>query len=908
MRTGSQRKIEVLARPVLVLFAASLVMVLTAGTLTAQVTNQDPHGRSVRTANYTLAAQWTSARLSSRLHSTSVNPGWLEHSDRFWYRYETPAGANWYLVDPARKTRAPLFDIVKMAADLSRLTQDPYDHQHLPINRFEFIDDDEAIRFSVESTRPAAEDTAKAAESDTTEGERSSRNQTYRPTEKTLWFRYDLTSQHLTRLEDFEEEESELRWATFSPDSTVVLFARNHNLWMMERSEYDSLKAFEKEKEENRGARGTRGQRGQRGQQEEGEEEQEEEQEEEELEVEEVQLTTDGEEYYSYAGRSYERMNTAEYDSTERVRCGRVIWAPDSSKFSLSRTDQREVNDLWVINSLANPRPTLETYRYAMPGEENMPQTEVWVFDIASREQTRINVELYKDQSVSIYSKRRDPTIRTPQPSIWMSENSQELWFSRQSRDMHKVDVCVADVETGEVRVVIEERLNTYIETQGLVMFKDRNEMIWWSERDGWGHYYLYGTDGTLKRQLTSGPWSCRGITGIDKDEGVIFFSANAREAGEDPYFTHFYRIGLDGRGLKLLNPGNFSHSARMDPHNRYFVDTFSRVDTVPKSVLFDADGQQLMELEEADLSQLMAAGYQFPEAFVAKADDGITDLYGVLYKPFDFDPAKQYPIIAYVYPGPQTESVAKSFSTNSTTTSLAQFGFIVITLGNRGGHPARSKWYHNYSYGDLRDYGLADKKAVIEQLAVRHSFVDINRVGIFGHSGGGFMSTAALLVYPDFFKVAVSSSGNHENNIYNTRWSEKHHGVTEIINADGTVSFEYDIDKNSELAANLKGHLLLTTGDIDNNVHPGGTIRMANALIQAGKRFDLFIFPGARHGYGGMSNYFSWLRADYFCKHLLGDYATNVDMIELIREQDQSPDGGRRSGGTVNRGGGRGG
>lgn len=908
MRTGSQRKTAVLARPVLVLFAATLVMVMTAGDLTAQETNQNPHGRSVRTANYTLAAQWTSARLSSRLHSTSVNPGWLEHSDRFWYRYETPAGANWYIVDPARKTRVPLFSTVRMAADLSRLTQDPYDHQHLPISRFEFIDDDEAIRFSVKSTRPAAEDTAKAAESDTTEGERSSRNKVFRPTEKTLWFRYELSSRRLTRLEDYEEPEDELRWATFSPDSTVVLFARNHNLWMMERSGYDSLKAFEKEKEESGGARGTRGQRGQRDQQVEGEEEQEEEQEEEELEVEEFKLTTDGEEYYSYAGSSYQRMNTAEFDEDERVRCGRVIWTPDGSRFTLSRTDQREVKDLWVINSLANPRPTLETYRYAMPGEEELPQTEVWVFDIADSSQTRINVELYKDQTVSIYSKRRDPTIRTPQPSIWMSENSQELWFSRQSRDMHKVDVCVADVETGEVRVVIEERLNTYIEMQGLVMLKDRNELIWWSERDGWGHYYLYGTDGTMKRQLTSGPWACRGITGIDEDEGVIFFSANAREAGEDPYFTHFYRIGLDGRGLNLLNPGNFSHSARMDPHNRYFVDTFSRVDTTPKSVLFNADGQQLMELEEADLSQLMAAGYQFPEAFVAKADDGITDLYGVMYKPFDFDPAMQYPIIAYVYPGPQTESVAKSFSTNSTTTSLAQFGFIVITLGNRGGHPARSKWYHNYSYGDLRDYGLADKKAVIEQLAVRHSFVDIDRVGIFGHSGGGFMSTAALLVYPDFFKVAVSSSGNHENNIYNKWWSEKHHGVTEIINADGTVSFEYDIDKNSELAANLKGHLLLTTGDIDNNVHPGGTIRMANALIQAGKRFDLFIFPGARHGYGNRGNYFSWLRADYFCKHLLGDYATSVDMIELIREQDQSPDGGRRSGGTVNRGGGRGG
>ncbi|MCK4349799.1 MAG: S9 family peptidase, partial [Candidatus Krumholzibacteria bacterium] len=437
----------------------------------------------------------------------------------------------------------------------------------------------------------------------------------------------------------------------------------------------------------------------------------------------------------------------------------------------------------------------------------------------------------------------------------------------------------------------------TYIEMQRLEYLEESNELIWWSERDGWGHYYLYGTDGTLKKQITSGPFSCRRISEIDQKSGVIFFSANAREPGEDPYYTHFYRVNLNGSGLRLLNPGNFSHSASMDESMKYFVDNFSRVDTVPKSILYDARGQQLVELEEADLSRLFEAGYQFPEPFRVKADDDITDLYGVMYKPFDLDETKQYPIIAYVYPGPQTESVGKTFSTNSTTTSLAQFGFIVITVGNRGGHPTRSKWYHNYSYGDLRDYGLADKKTTIEQLAHRYPFIDSDRVGIFGHSGGGFMSTAAMLVYPDFFKVAVSSSGNHENNIYNKWWSEKHHGVTEVINEKGEVAFEYDIDKNSELAANLKGRLLLVHGDIDNNVHPANTLRLARALIRANKRFDLFIFPGARHGFGDMNNYFFWLRADYFCKHLLGDYSSSVNMIELSREQDQSPDRGRRGG-----------
>jgi dipeptidyl aminopeptidase/acylaminoacyl peptidase len=305
-------------------------------------------------------------------------------------------------------------------------------------------------------------------------------------------------------------------------------------------------------------------------------------------------------------------------------------------------------------------------------------------------------------------------------------------------------------------------------------------------------------------------------------------------------------------------------------------------------------------------VSALLEVGFQYPEPFTVKADDGITDLYGVMYKPFDFDPARKYPIIAYVYPGPQTESVSKTFSPRSQSITLAQMGFVVIEVGNRGGHPQRSKWYHNYGYGNLRDYGLSDKKAAIEQLARKHSWIDLNKVGIYGHSGGGFMSTAAMLVYPDFFKVAVSSSGNHENNIYNRWWSEKHHGVKEVADKDGKVKFEYDIEKNSELAKNLKGHLLLVTGDIDDNVHPANTLRMADALIKANKRFDIFIMTGQRHGYGDMADYFFWLRADYFAKHLLGTSADTVDVIELTREKEQV--GGKRPPASTTGGRGRGG
>ncbi len=308
----------------------------------------------------------------------------------------------------------------------------------------------------------------------------------------------------------------------------------------------------------------------------------------------------------------------------------------------------------------------------------------------------------------------------------------------------------------------------------------------------------------------------------------------------------------------------------------------------MPKAVLKDNLGNVVMDLETADLSLLMATGYKFPEPFKVKADDGVTDIYGVMYKPFDFNPNKKYPIIEYVYPGPQTEAVNKAFGRSMDRMDrLAQLGYIVITVGNRGGHPARSKWYHTYGYGNLRDYGLADKKAAIEQLADRYSFIDQTKVGITGHSGGGFMSTAALLVYPDFFKVAVSAAGNHDNSIYNRWWSEKHHGVTEIVSAKGDTTFKYSIDKNPDLAKNLKGHLLLMHGDIDNNVHPANSVRVANALIKAGKRFDYMVVPGQRHGFGDMTEYMFWRLADYFNNYLLGDFSqsVNVNITEMDRE-----------------------
>jgi Dipeptidyl peptidase IV (DPP IV) N-terminal region./Prolyl oligopeptidase family. len=796
--------------------------------------------------NYELASRFAPAKLRKMIFSTSVNPHWMKKSDRFWYEYETSDGKRWYVVDPVRKTKTELFDRDKLAAEITKAVKDPYDGQHLELDDLKLLEDENTIRFKVKST-------ADVLKSDWAEIKEKNKNAKDSLEKKVHTFLWNISSQTLTEIET-EKDPKRLSWANIAPDSSKVVFAKNFNLYWMDKENF--LKAVKDEKDST---------------------------------IVENQLTTDGEKDYEYGwgGRGDDNVEE-EKKKNDRKRVG-VLWSSDSKQFILTRSDQRKVKDLWVIHNTRDPRPTLETYKYAMPGEKEQPQTELLHYSFDSEEMSKLPISTFKDQAVSLWSttppaNTRDDDFR---PATWLGDLD-EFYFSITSRDLKRVDVCRWNISTGEKEVLIEERSNTYIDFDKLELVG--NDMIWWSERDGWAHLYLYGKDGAFKRQLTSGPFHVSGVARVDERNRKVYFVANGREKDEDPYYEHLYSVSMDGGAVSLLNSGNFNHSIEINDNASFFVNNFSRVNTTPVSVLMDRNGNKVMDLETADLSQLFAAGYQFPEPFKFKADDGITDLYGVMYKPFDFDSTRKYPLVQYVYPGPQTEAVNKSFGRSMDRTDrLAQFGFVVVTLGNRGGHPARSKWYHNYGYGDLRDYGLADKKAAVDQLADRHSFIDRNRVGIHGHSGGGFMSTAAMLVYPEVFKVAVSSAGNHENNIYNRWWSEKHHGVKEVVTPKGDTTFVYQIEKNPDLAKNLKGHLMLSTGDVDNNVHPAGTIRMAEALIKAGKRFEFVILPGQRHGYGPMAEYFFWKMGDYFVRHLLGDNTPPpVDMIEMQRDKPQ--------------------
>ncbi|HMI01934.1 MAG TPA: DPP IV N-terminal domain-containing protein [Pedobacter sp.] len=796
-------------------------------------------------ANYQLASRFSPAKLKKIVYSTAVDPHWLKLSNKFWYEYETPNGKEWYLVDPVGRSKKKIFDNAKLAADITTTVRDPFDAQHLPLENLKFSANEKQISFEVRSTI------------DELKKDRKDKKAADSMQKKIFYFNYDIAAAKLTEVPNYAKPKAKPSWGSVAPDSSAIIFTRKYNLYWMDKENYK--KAVKNEDDST---------------------------------IVEHQLTKDGVKFYSYGGDG-DGENNEEIEKNDKKRRGAyVLWSPNSKYFVLDRTDSRKVKDLWVINNVAPGRPTLETYKYQMPGEAEAPRDEMLLFDFAAKSYKKLNTAAFKDQSVSVWrapslNKDRDNEFR---PSIWLGNNS-KIYFSRSSRDLKRVDVCTVDINTGSVKSLIDERFNTYVEINRPGLVNDGKEIIHWSERDGWAHFYLFDGNGKLKNQITKGSFHCESIVNIDEKNRVLYFTANGREAKENPYYLHLYRIRFDGTGMKLLNPGDFDHAANLNDENRFFVNNFSRVNTVPKSVLIDTYGRKVMDLETTDLSLLMATGYKFPEPFKVKADDGITDIFGVMYKPFNFDAAKKYPIIEYVYPGPQTEAVNTAFSRSMDRTDrLAQFGYIVITVGNRGGNPARSKWYHTYGYGNLRDYGLADKKAAVEQLADRYPFIDAEKVGITGHSGGGFMSTAAMLVYPDFFKAAVSNAGNHDNSIYNRWWSEKHHGVKEIVSAKGDTTFKYSIDKNPDLAKNLKGHLLLMAGDVDNNVHPANTIRMANALMRAGKRFEFVIMPGQRHAFGDLTEYGFWKLADHFNKYLIGDFssANDVDLVEMDREIEQ--------------------
>lgn len=778
---------------------------------------QSRQERMVRTPNYELAERFSAKRIGQMVFSTSVRPVWFRNGDKFLYAWKTSDGTQYYIADPKAGKTEPVFDMDKLAMQITEIMRDPFDAKHLPISNISIDpENDGVLKFDIKSTKEKTDTTGKAT------GEKL-----------TYHFRYEIAGKKLT-YDTADKKEKYPDWANVSPDGLTGVYMKNSNLFYMDT--LNLRKAAEDPKDST---------------------------------LVEHRITSDGYKDFCYGINNY--SGNTETDTTKRVFPSELVWSPNSRHIAVMRWDMAPLKDFWVINSLTQPRPTLETYKYQMPGEPG-PKGHLYVFSTSDWTSRQVKINAFKDQDLIM-----QPDVRTTDDqfdefysSRWLGDDN-GFYLTRMSRDLKRMDICYVGVDSDSTKTVISERMNTYVESRQTRLLDGGKKIIHWSERNGWANLYLYNADGTLIRNLTEGAYHVDDVLAVNEKEGYVLFRACGKEKGENPYQMHVYRVSLQGGEPKMLDIPDMNIDAIASDDGKYFIANYFRVDYKPASALFDAAGKKVCDLGEADFSLLFAAGYKFPERFKVKAADGITDLYGAIYKPFDFDSTKVYPICDYVYPGPQVEANNISWSRGFTRTDrLAQLGFIVITIGNRGGHPDRSKWYHNYGYGNLRDYGLEDQKYAIQQLGARYSWIDLNRVGIHGHSGGGFMSTAAMLKYPDFFKAAVSCAGNHDNSIYNRWWSEQHHGITEKVET-GDTTFVYSIETNPEIASNLKGHLMLVHGDIDNNVHPANTIRVVNALIRANKRFDMLILPGQRHGFGDMNEYFFWRMADYYCEWLMG-------------------------------------
>lgn len=572
-------------------------------------------------------------------------------------------------------------------------------------------------------------------------------------------------------------------------------------------------------------------------------------------------LSEDGELYHSFSLSGSRPSN-----SFDKPGYALGNWISGTHSFFILREDSRKVGTMSIINSLKEPRPEVTTYKYALPGDKDVPQYECFIVNADSSSIKRIQADKWKDQKLLI------PKYRG------VNTTSDAAWVLRVNRELDSLELCRIDATSGEMKVIIAEECKPhYNETLfDYHLLNDGKEILWWSEREGKGAWYLYDGSGKLKNKVAGGDFVAGTVTKIDTTGRSMVFCGYGYKKDVNPEYDFYFKAGFDGKKLVCLTPENGHHTIEISKSGKYISDTYSRIDAAPKTRIYDMEGHESALVSETDLSGAYACGWKEPEIIRVKAADGKTDLWGVVYLPADMEQGKKYPVISHVYPGPQTDLMPKAFAFDDDGNhSMAQMGCVVVNFMHRGSNPWMGKEFSDYGYGNLRDYPLDDDKAIIEQVAERYGCIDLEKVGIFGHSGGGFMSATALMTYPDFYKVAVAASGNYDNNIYTIMWGEAYHGVQR----DSTGTYVSKIPVTQELAPRLKGKLLLITGDVDNNVNPASTMRLADALIKAGKRFDMLVIPGADHDIG--NKYFDNAVRHYFLEHLLGVQSDDIDIVK---------------------------
>ncbi len=569
------------------------------------------------------------------------------------------------------------------------------------------------------------------------------------------------------------------------------------------------------------------------------------------------QLSHDGDTYYSFrANIDYNYTNQHFYDDTI-ARPANVTWSPDSSYFVAFRTDARNLRDNWVINSIASPRPQLSTYKQRNPGDD-YPIDELWIYK--PDENSFINANLKKWENESYWF-------------IGWSLYTNGFFIQRINREQTKCDILLVD-KHGKYKLLIEEQpdANIYFPTE----FRElgNNSYLWRSRCDGYSHLYYINTDKKIVNQLTRGDFTFEKIAGLDSISNKLYFTAFGKETDVNPYYRFLYSLDLETNDIKLLTPEDANHNISLSPDYRFFVDNYSRVDLPHRSKLRNMNGELIMEVEEGDVEELVHSGWKDPEIFTVKAADSTTDIWGVMWKPFDFDPDKQYPVISYVYPGPQDNFVPLDYFQSLNNVHLSQYGFIVVMCGTRGSSYKRSKTFSEYYRTNLRDYPLADNKFMLEQLIEKHSFIDKDKIGIWGGSSGGFMAVSSILQYPDFYKVCVARSGQHDPNIFHAWW-------TDIFNTPVNQSKADTIYSNVSMADNLEGRLFIIHGETDMNVHPSNSARLVNELMKSGKHFDYLVVPGGGHGWSDNGLYVQkriWL---YFIENLMNYKIEDINIMD---------------------------
>ena len=745
----------------------------------APVAAQQP--RQVTAEDYARAERFLGATTAPLVTGAGVRPTWLSDG-RFWYRTTVPNGSAFFVVDPARRTRAALFDQTRLAAALASASGGRVEGNRLPFQSFDLAKDSRSMTVSVQNRRWNCDLVAYAcAPADTTPTARSAPPN-----------------------------------STTSPDGRWAVYIRDYNLWARDLTSGRDR-----------------------------------------------QLTNDGVREFGYA------TDNAGWTHSARPV---VTFSPDSRQIATFQHDGRGVRDMYLVSTNVGA-PRLEAWKYPLPGDSVIFRISRVIINQGADGQPRVvRLQMPPDQHRSTVADHIacGGEICDVQ---WYPDGS-HLAFISSSRDHKTAWFRVANAQTGEVRTLFEERMPTQVGDASLTenlwrVVPASNELIWWSQRDNWIHLYLYDlTTGRLKNRITTGEGNVDEVIRVDESARTIYFMASGKEAGRDPYFQHLYRIGFDGRGQTLLTPENANHVVSVSPDGKYFVDTYSTPETPPVTVLRDANGRVLQTLERADISRLLATGWKPPTPIRMKGRDGKTDIYGLMYTPSKVDSARKYPIINHIYPGPQSGSVGpRIFSpARGDNQALAELGFVVVEIDGMG-TPGRSKAFMDTYYGHMGDNTLPDQVAGMKELAQRYRFIDIDKAGIWGHSGGGFATADAMFRYPDFFKVGISESGNHDNRNYEDDWGERYQGLL-VRNGD---TDNYAEEANQTHAKNLKGKLFLIHGEMDDNVPPYNTQLVVDALVKAGKDFDLLMLPHARHGYGADNNYVMRRRWDYFIRNLQG-------------------------------------